>query len=198
MAARIVRRAVWELRCALPRLTTKARRLRGIEAVNRDLVCRTQHTREVLIAGGADVDRGGVLHGPLLMHNAHTDYRNLRIGPNIHLGRAVTLDLTDTLEIQADATVSMGCTILTHFDVGARPLRDVMPAFARRTVIGRGAYLGANVTVLAGCDVGAMAVVGAGAVVTRPVPAGAWVAGVPARPMTCGVRLDDNVNDEDS
>jgi len=132
------------------------------------------------------------------MHNAHTDYRNLRIGPNIHLGRAVTLDLTDTLEIQADATVSMGCTILTHFDVGARPLRDVMPAFARRTVIGRGAYLGANVTVLAGCDVGAMAVVGAGAVVTRPVPAGAWVAGVPARPMTCGVRLDDNVNDEDS
>lgn len=47
--------------------------------------------------------------------------------------------------------------------------------------IGRGAWLGAGVTVLPGVTVGDYAIVGAGSVVTRDVPARAIVAGVPAR-----------------
>ncbi|TKV29605.1 hypothetical protein FDK12_01345 [Arthrobacter sp. NamB2] len=42
-------------------------------------------------------------------------------------------------------------------------------------------WFGANVTVLPGVSVGDGAVVGAGAVMTRNVPAGALVVGVPAR-----------------
>jgi len=188
MAKRIIRGAADRIRSTLTRLATRARRLRGVEAVNRDLTCRTVWVRDVLVAGGAVVGGRGVIHGPLLMHNALRDYSNLHIGSNAHVGRGVTLDLTDRLEIQADATVSMGCTILTHFDVGARPLSSDMPSFARPTVIGDGAYLGANVTVLAGCDVGAMAVIGAGAVVTRPVPPGSVVGGVPARALNKTVK----------
>jgi UDP-2-acetamido-3-amino-2,3-dideoxy-glucuronate N-acetyltransferase len=63
----------------------------------------------------------------------------------------------------------------------------------RRTRVGRGASIGANATVVCGHDVGEYAFVGAGAVVTKHVPAYALVTGVPARPIgwmcRCGVRL---------
>lgn len=45
----------------------------------------------------------------------------------------------------------------------------------------RGADIGVNATILAGVTVGERSIVGAGAVVTQDVPAGATVAGVPAR-----------------
>jgi UDP-2-acetamido-3-amino-2,3-dideoxy-glucuronate N-acetyltransferase len=63
----------------------------------------------------------------------------------------------------------------------------------RETVVGRGATLGANSTVLCGNRIGEYAFVAAGAVVTRSVQAYALVAGVPARRIgwmcACGVRL---------
>ena len=49
------------------------------------------------------------------------------------------------------------------------------------TVIDEGATIGANATIVCGCHIGRYAMVGAGAVVTRPVPAHALVVGSPAR-----------------
>ena len=50
-----------------------------------------------------------------------------------------------------------------------------------RTVVRRGASIGSGSTILCGIEVGEDAIVGAGSVVTRSVPAGAIVAGNPAR-----------------
>ncbi|HEX5830946.1 MAG TPA: acyltransferase [Gemmatimonadaceae bacterium] len=65
----------------------------------------------------------------------------------------------------------------------------------RRTRVGRGASIGANATIVCGTTLGEYAFVGAGAVVTRDVPAYALVAGVPARRIgwmcRCGERLPD-------
>jgi UDP-2-acetamido-3-amino-2,3-dideoxy-glucuronate N-acetyltransferase len=51
----------------------------------------------------------------------------------------------------------------------------------RRTLVKRGASIGANATVVCGNTIGRFAFVGAGAVVNRDVPDYALVAGVPAR-----------------
>lgn len=63
----------------------------------------------------------------------------------------------------------------------------------RRTLVRRGASIGANATIVCGHELGEYSFVAAGAVVTRAVPAHALVAGVPARLVgwvcQCGERL---------
>ena len=61
------------------------------------------------------------------------------------------------------------------------PRSRVYPERFPTTVVRRGASIGANATLLPGITVGERALVGAGAVVTRDVPAGAIVVGNPAR-----------------
>ena len=65
----------------------------------------------------------------------------------------------------------------------------------RRTLVRRGASIGANATIVCGTTLGEYAFVGAGAVVAADVPAFALMVGVPARRVgwmcQCGVRLPD-------
>jgi UDP-2-acetamido-3-amino-2,3-dideoxy-glucuronate N-acetyltransferase len=52
-----------------------------------------------------------------------------------------------------------------------------------KTHVGKGASIGANATIVCGHDIGAFAFIGAGAVVTKNVPAFALVVGNPARQL---------------
>lgn len=71
------------------------------------------------------------------------------------------------------------------------PRRDAYAA----THVGKGATVGANATVVCGVAIGAYAMIGAGAVVTRDVPAHAIVVGAPARQIgwacACGETLPE-------
>ena len=75
------------------------------------------------------------------------------------------------------ATVGARC----HVGAGAVLAGVVEPASATPVIVEDGVLIGANAVVIEGVHIGANAVVAAGAVVIEDVPAGAVVAGSPAR-----------------
>jgi UDP-2-acetamido-3-amino-2,3-dideoxy-glucuronate N-acetyltransferase len=120
------------------------------------------------------------------------------------------------VEIQKGAAVGARCKISSHTFIcegvlvedevfvghGVMFINDRRPRATRadgtpqaegdwtleRTIVRRGASIGSNATILCGVEIGERATVGAGAVVTRDVPAGAVVAGNPARVVGAGGR----------
>jgi len=148
----------------------------------------TRAIAPMLCEYGASIGHRVRLRSPLVIHNSNAArgqyYRNLKIGNDCYLGRELFLDLQDNINIEDHVTISHRVMILTHTDAGTSPLKDKFIATSQApVVIRRGAYIGANVTILEGVEVGESAVVGAGAVVTRSVPAGIIVVGVPAKAL---------------
>ena len=135
---------------------------------------------------GAKIGQGVRFRSPLVIHNSDSErsnyYKRLYVGNDCYLGRELFLDLQDDIRIEDRVTISHRVMILTHTDAGNSPLRDKSIATSQApVVIRRGAYIGANVTILQGVEIGESSVVGAGAVVTRRVQPGEVVVGVPAR-----------------
>lgn len=87
------------------------------------------------------------------------------------------VQLWDGVTLEDDVFVGPNAT----FANDPFPRSKVRPDAFTRTTVKRGASIGANATLLPGVVVGERAMVGAGAVVVRDVPAGAVVAGNPAR-----------------
>ena len=100
---------------------------------------------------------------------------------DVVLGDRVTVkcgvQLWDGVVVEDDVFIGPNAT----FTNDPCPRSKVRPAEFSRTLLRRGCSVGANATILAGMTVGPHALVGAGAVVTRDVPAHAIVAGNPAR-----------------
>jgi acetyltransferase-like isoleucine patch superfamily enzyme len=96
------------------------------------------------------------------------------VGPRCHLGWAV---IEDDVLLAAGVHVPSGAR--THgIDDLSIPIGR-QPTVKTAVRIGRGSWIGSAAVVMA--DVGADAVVAAGAVVTRPIPDATIAAGVPAR-----------------
>jgi len=142
----------------------------------------------------AIVDAGAQLgEGTRVWHFAHV-CAGARIGAGCSLGQGVYVgnDVLIGRNVKIQNNVSVYDAVTLEDDVFCGPSmvftnvhnpRSAVPRKAeyRRTLVRRGATLGANCTVVCGTTIGEYAFVGAGAVVSRDVPAFALVVGVPAR-----------------
>jgi UDP-2-acetamido-3-amino-2,3-dideoxy-glucuronate N-acetyltransferase len=149
-----------------------------------------------MIAEDVSLGAGVVIHQPDLVN-----LYGCTIGNGTRIGSFV--------EIQRGAVVGKNCKISSHTFIcdgvtiedgvfvghGVMFTNDLLPRAVNangslqtekdwtliRTLVRAGASIGSNVTVLPGITIGARALIGAGAVVTKDVPPYTKVAGVPAR-----------------
>jgi len=143
--------------------------------------------------------------GTKVWHFAHI-LKNCKIGKNCVLGQNVSVGpnvvIGDNVKIQNNVSVYDGVTLEDDVFCGPSmtftnvtnprshwPRKDEF----RKTLVKRGASLGAHSTILCGTTIGSFAFVGAGALVTKDVPDYALVYGVPGLVQGwmcyCGVKL---------
>jgi putative colanic acid biosynthesis acetyltransferase WcaF len=123
---------------------------------------------------------GAEIHGTPFVHARARIAQpwNLVLHHRACLGDGAVAYSLGRIELHEGATVAQEaylCTGTHDFNAEALPLQTAP------IVVGRGAFVGARAFVLPGVTLGERSVAGAMAVVTRDVPAGARVAGNPAR-----------------
>lgn len=148
----------------------------------------------VVVHPSAIVDDGAQIGaGSRVWHFAHV-CAGARVGEGCSLGQGVFVgnDVVIGRNVKVQNHVSVYDAVTLEDDVFCGPSMVFTNVYNprsavvrkheyRRTLVRRGATLGANCTVVCGSTIGEFAFVGAGAVVTGDVPPHALVVGVPAR-----------------
>ncbi len=131
--------------------------------------------------------------GTKIWHFSHI-MPNCKIGNNCNIGQNVVVSpeviLGNNVKVQNNVSIYTG--VICEDDVFLGPsmvfTNVINPRSAvnrrnqyARTTVKKGATIGANATIVCGHDIGEYAFIGAGAVVTKNVPAYALVVGNPAR-----------------
>lgn len=133
--------------------------------------------------------------GSKIWHFSHI-MPNCIIGENCNIGQNVVISpdvvLGKNVKVQNNVSIYTGVTCADDVFLGPSMVftNVINPRSAvnrksqyAKTHVGKGATIGANATIVCGHDIGEFAFIGAGAVVTKTVPAYALVVGNPARQL---------------
>jgi UDP-2-acetamido-3-amino-2,3-dideoxy-glucuronate N-acetyltransferase len=144
----------------------------------------------------AVVDEGcDIGAGTKIWHFSHI-MPGCKLGENCNIGQNVVISpevvLGKNVKVQNNVSLYTGVTCGDDVFLGPScvftNVTNPRSAVNRRgqyskTHVGRGASIGANATIVCGHDIGEFAFIGAGAVVTKDVPAYALLVGNPARQL---------------
>ena len=110
--------------------------------------------------------------------------QNVVISPEVVLGRNVKIQNNVSIYtgVVCEDDVFLGPSMVFTNVINPRSAVNRKSEYAK-TVVKKGASIGANATIVCGHDIGAFAFIGAGAVVTKNVPDYALVVGNPAKQM---------------
>jgi UDP-2-acetamido-3-amino-2,3-dideoxy-glucuronate N-acetyltransferase len=110
--------------------------------------------------------------------------QNVVVSPGVILGNNVKVQNNVSIYtgVSCDDDVFLGPSMVFTNVINPRSAINRRDQYAK-THVGKGASIGANATIVCGHDIGEYAFIGAGAVVTKNVPAFALVVGNPARQL---------------
>jgi UDP-2-acetamido-3-amino-2,3-dideoxy-glucuronate N-acetyltransferase len=144
----------------------------------------------------AVIDDGCVIgEGTKIWHFSHI-MPNCKLGEGCNIGQNVVISpevvLGKNVKVQNNVSIYTG--VICEDDVFLGPsmvftnITNPRSAVVRKneyakTTVKKGATIGANATIVCGHDIGEFAFIGAGAVVTKTIPAYALVVGNPARQL---------------
>ncbi len=142
----------------------------------------------------AVIDEGcSIGKGTKIWHFSHV-MPNSKIGENCNLGQNIVVSpdviLGNNVKVQNNVSIYTG--VICEDDVFLGPsmvfTNVINPRSAivrkeeyKKTIVKKGASIGANATIVCGNNIGEYAFIGAGAVVTKDVPAFALVVGNPSK-----------------
>jgi len=106
----------------------------------------------------------------------------IKIGNNVFIGSQCEFNITQSISVGDDTLIASGCRFIDH-DHGIMHdgLMRKQPGVASAIKIGNDVWLGCNVIVLKGVEIGDGAIIAAGAVVTKSISSYEIWAGVPAK-----------------
>ena len=143
---------------------------------------RTAILREIF----GELNEGVFLQGPITFH----------YGVHTKIGKGTFINFNFTCQDDAEVVIGENCNFGPNVTI-VTPVHPMLPGeraallcpdgqprrlcYARPVRIGRDCWIGANVTVCPGAEIGDGCVIGAGSVVTRSIPANSFAAGNPCR-----------------
>jgi UDP-2-acetamido-3-amino-2,3-dideoxy-glucuronate N-acetyltransferase len=162
--------------------------------LNYYLIYRMENTTEYFAHETALVDAGCTIgKGTKIWHFSHI-MPKCTLGENCNIGQNVVISpdviLGNNVKVQNNVSIYTGVTCANDVFLGPSMVftNVINPRSAvnrkneyLKTHVGEGASIGANATIVCGHDIGAFAFIGAGAVVTKNVPAYTLWVGNPAR-----------------
>ena len=143
--------------------------------------------RAIFLRGvGSKIGKNVIIHEINFFNCYRTGFKGLEIGMDCFIGDDSLIDLADRVIISDQVTIAERVTILTHTNVGYEdhPLQKFYPSFTKPVVIEKGAFIGANATIMPGVTIGPCSVIAVGSVVTKSVEPYTVVGGVPAKVLS--------------